>query len=127
VKRIEDGAAVVIGSRYLPGSEAKRTVPRLIASKAFNWLVRALLGSRITDHQCGFKAFRKEDAGRLLGSIESRRWFWDTEFLVKAQRKGLKIAEVPVRWEEGKDSKFRLIEDTLNMGWNLIVFKLRYG
>jgi len=127
ISRIKDGADIVIGSRYAPGAKAKRSMVRHAASIAFNWLVRNVLGSRLSDHQCGFKAFRKGAIVPLVDEIESRQWFWDTEFLVLAQRKGLKVVEIPVEWNEGEDSKFDLIGDTLRMAYGIINLKIRKG
>jgi glycosyltransferase involved in cell wall biosynthesis len=124
---LRGGADIVIGSRYLKGSMTRRSPTRLVASKAFNWLVRGILGSRITDHQCGFKAFRKSRVLPVIGAIEDKRWFWDTEFLVRAQRNGLSIKEIPIEWKEAPESKFRLIDDTVHMAGSLIRFKLKNG
>jgi hypothetical protein len=44
-------------------------------------------------------------------------WFWDTEILVRASRKGYRIEEIPVEWKGGKDTKVHLLKDSLAMGW----------
>lgn len=124
---LDNGSAMVIGSRYVAGSSTRRHPVRLIASKGFNWLVRVLLGSKIKDHQCGFKAFRKDKVLPVIKEIESTDWFWDTELLVRLQRQGLSAKEVPIEWDEKGDSKFRLFQDTYNMAKNLIGFKIRHG
>jgi len=127
VDYIEKGSAIVIGSRYLKESKAKRKIVRHIASKSFNFLVRALLGSTLTDHQCGFKAFRKDLTLPVMDEIKEKGWFWDTELLVRAQRHGLKIKEIPIEWREAADSRFNLINDSYMMGLGLLRFKLRNG
>ena len=124
---IEQGAEIVVGSRYAPGANARRSPIRYLASRSFNWLVRMLLGSKLADHQCGFKAFRKDKVLPILESMENLDWFWDTELLVKAQRSGLAVVEVPVEWKESQDSRFRIIDDTVNMARSLIAFKLKEG
>ena len=48
------------GSRMMPESDAKRSLKRGMASNGFNFLVRTILSSNIYDHQCGFKAFRRD-------------------------------------------------------------------
>ena len=53
---IRDGYDVATGSRLLPDSDIVRTGGREIASRSYNFLVRLFLGSRVFDHQCGFKA-----------------------------------------------------------------------
>jgi glycosyltransferase AglD len=122
---IEGGAAIVIGSRYLRESKAKRSVVRYVASKGFNMLVRVFLGSKLTDHQCGFKAFRKESVLPVINEVEDQGWFWDTELLVRAQRKGLKIAEIPIEWKEAPGSRFNLLPDAFRMACALAKFRLK--
>jgi glycosyltransferase AglD len=127
VEPLEKGAAIVIGSRYHPDSKTKRGMVRDFASRSFNWLVRVVLGSSLSDHQCGFKSFRKDSVLPLINEIQDQRWFWDTELLVRAQRKGLKIKEIPVTWIETTDSKFRLVQDSFQMFRALVRFKMRNG
>ncbi len=122
---MEGGADIVIGSRYLKESKSSRNAVRYVASRGFNWLVRTALGSRLSDHQCGFKAFRKERVLPVIEEVEDEKWFWDTELLVRAQKRGLIIKEIPIEWKEAKGSKFRLLRDTANMGLSLARFKLK--
>ncbi len=75
----------------MPASDIVRTGGREIASRSYNFLVRFFLGSRVFDHQCGFKGFNKEYILPVLPAIHSNHWFWDTEILVRAQRNGLRI------------------------------------
>ena len=91
---------VVIGSRYAAGARASRSPVRGVYSFVYNAFVRLLFGSKLRDHQCGFKAFRKSVLVRLLPRVRARHWFWDTEVLVLAEREGLRIKEFPVDWEE---------------------------
>jgi glycosyltransferase involved in cell wall biosynthesis len=102
---------VVVGSRYLSSSKAERSLLRRAYSWVYNWLVRVLFSSKLRDHQCGFKAFRREALLELLPRVRARHWFWDTEVLVLAQRAGLRVKEFPVEWDEkgrGGRSKVRL-------------------
>ena len=119
---INKGADIVIGSRYHKDSKIKRTPVRYVASRTFNLLVNVVLGSKLTDHQCGFKAFRKGPALEVIGLVREKGWFWDTEFLVRAQRKGLKIAEIPLEWSESQNSKFNLVRDSAKMFASLVRF-----
>ena len=110
---------VVIGSRYASGSQSSRSAKRLFLSKGFNALIAILLGSKVSDHQCGFKGFRKSVARKLCLLARDNHWFWDTEVLVLAQRLGLKIKELPVKWVEkgeGGKSKVNFKRDVLEMG-----------
>ncbi len=122
VASVTDGHDVATGSRYLPGSHAERRLPRLVASRVYNRMVRMLLDSEITDHQCGFKAFKKDAILRLLPEVESGDWFWDTEILVRAQLGGFRVEELPVEWSESPadQSTVRLAGDSVRFFFELL-------
>jgi glycosyltransferase involved in cell wall biosynthesis len=119
IRAIREGADIVTGSRLIPGSDIVRTGGREIASRTYNFLVRLFLGSRIHDHQCGFKAFNKEKIVRILPAVRSNHWFWDTELLVRAQRNGYLVREFPVRWRAGKGTTVK-IKDVFEMGSSIL-------
>ncbi|MFP4038524.1 MAG: glycosyltransferase [Candidatus Nanohaloarchaea archaeon] len=112
--------SIVVGSRRNPD----RTFLRLVYSKAYNLIVKTVFGSKISDHQCGFKGFRSKDVEQLFEDLESRHWFWDTEMLIKAQRRDLSIREIPIRWQEKNGSNVNLFRDSLNFLGKII--ELRY-
>jgi hypothetical protein len=116
----EEGYDFAIGSRMLSESKVERSRTRQIASKSYNFLVRAMLGSKVKDQQCGFKAFRREALMQLLDEVTARHWFWDTELLVRAFRKGYTIKEVPVEWKSGRETKVRLFKDSFSMAGQVI-------
>jgi glycosyltransferase involved in cell wall biosynthesis len=110
-----EGYDLSTGSRMLPESKVERSLRRSISSKSYNFLVRHMLGSKVRDHQCGFKAFKNEPLMRLLGEVEATHWFWDTEIIVRAYRRGYRVKEIPVEWKSGKDTKVNLFKDSLSM------------
>ncbi|AKB45203.1 flippase-like domain-containing protein [Methanosarcina vacuolata] len=111
-----EGYDFATGSRMMPESDAKRPFKREFASKGYNFLVRLFLRSKLYDHQCGFKAFRREALFELLDEVENDHWFWDTEVLVRAQHKGYRVIEFPVCWRHGGSSKVNLAKDVKGMG-----------
>jgi len=113
-------ADVATGSRWIPGERADRPAKRGIPSRGFNLAVRALLGSELRDHQCGFKAFSRDAFEALAGEVEDEHWFWDTEMLVRAQRRGLAVEEFPVDWTPKGDSKVDLVRDVFGMGSQIL-------
>ena len=117
---IEEGYDVATGSRLLPQSEVSRTLGREITSRGFNLFVRLLLRSRVNDHQCGFKAFKRSAILPLFDEVRNNGWFWDTEVLVRSQAKGYRIKEFPVEWWHGGDSKVHLFRDITQMGSSVI-------
>lgn len=107
---------IVIGSRRLKDSVSKRGFKRRIFSWGYNNLINILFRTGIRDHQCGFKFFRVKTTWDVLLNAEDNRWFWDTEVLIRAKRKGLKIYEMPVIWtESSRDSKVSVWKDTMDM------------
>ena len=103
------------GSRMLPESKVERSLSRSISSKTYNFLVRHMLGSNLKDHQCGFKAFKRDPVLALLDDVEATHWFWDTEIMVRAHRQGYKIKEIAVEWKSGRDTKVNLLKDSWDM------------
>jgi len=103
---------IVTGSRYLPSSVTQRSLHRMLISRSYNGLVRALFGSKVRDHWCGFKIF---DRAALISITEhigvgvpDRMMFWDAQMWVCAQRLGLRILEFPVHWREGDKTALRV-------------------
>jgi glycosyltransferase involved in cell wall biosynthesis len=116
-----DGYLLATGSRRLSQSNAKRTFTRSFASKSYNFMVRLFLRSKVKDHQCGFKAFQREMILPLLDEVTANHWFWDTEVLVRAQRKGYKVKEFPVEWKSTRETKVKLFHDSFDMGMQIFV------
>ncbi|WP_319379320.1 glycosyltransferase [uncultured Methanocorpusculum sp.] len=126
---IEDGADVATGSRLMKDSNIVRSGDREVASRGYNFLVRLFLGSKLNDHQCGFKAYKSSVLRELVPKIQAPHWFWDTESLVLAQKEGLRVDEFPVVWRQGPGTTVRFKDvsnmgkDILNMWWRLHVEK----
>lgn len=119
-----NGCDVVTGSRYLPESDCSRDNLRAILSDAHNFFTGLLADSNLKDHQCGFKGITREVANELL-PLKNKHWFWDTELLVKAQRNGLKVKEIPVSWKENEEnSKVRTGRDALELGIKVIALSI---
>ncbi len=112
----KEGYDFATGSRMMKESKVERSLRRKISSKTFNWLVRAMLGSKLRDHQCGFKAFKREPTLQLINEVGARHWFWDTEILVRAQKKGYKVKEISVEWKSPAGTKVNIVKDSYNMG-----------
>jgi glycosyltransferase involved in cell wall biosynthesis len=100
---------LAIGSRLAPGARVVRGWKREVISRAYNLILRATLGTRVSDAQCGFKAIRGDLARELLPMVADNNWFFDSELLLLAERRGLRVHEVPVDWVEDPDSRVDLI------------------
>jgi glycosyltransferase involved in cell wall biosynthesis len=100
---------VAIGSRLAAGARIVRGPKREVISRCYNRLLRHTLRARFSDAQCGFKAIRADAARTLLPQIQDEGWFFDTELLVLAQRRGLRIHEVAVDWIDDPDSRVDIV------------------
>jgi glycosyltransferase involved in cell wall biosynthesis len=116
---------LAIGSRLARGARTKRGPKREFISRAYMLILRILLGAGFTDAQCGFKAVRASRARELVNVVEDNTWFFDTELLILAQRRGLRVHEVPVDWTDDPDSRVAIVRtavDDLKGVW-----RLRFG
>lgn len=111
---------LAIGTRLSPESKVIRGAKRELISRVYNGLLHLALRARVSDAQCGFKAARAEVVKELLPAVEDQAWFFDTELLVLAERRGLRIVEVPVVWVDDPDSSVAIlrtaIEDLRGVG-----------
>jgi glycosyltransferase involved in cell wall biosynthesis len=98
VEKLRQGFDLVQGSR-LKGTILKGAMPwthRWFGTPLINLFLRILSDVRVSDSQCGMRAFTRE-AFRAMGTTSTGMEF-ASEMLVKAARLRLKIAEVPIRY-----------------------------
>lgn len=129
-KVVQEDYDIVIGSRYVKGSKIKRKLFRLIISKMYNAWIRMLFKTQIMDHECGFKAFKRDVILKLVEEMGydktlRRGVFWDTEFLVRATHHRYKIKEIPVIWTERKKSALNFRREIKSLGY-IFEFKRRW-
>jgi dolichyl-phosphate beta-glucosyltransferase len=108
---------VTFGSRALDRNLIETHQPwrREQSGKVFNLLVRAFTGLPFWDTQCGFKAFRMNRFRPLLEIMEIDRFGFDVEFLYVANYRGLRLKEIPVRWNHCEGSKINVFRDSQKM------------
>lgn len=83
--------------------------------KIFNLVVRTLTGLPFWDTQCGFKAFNLVKFRPLLDLMRIDRFGFDVEFLYVASLHGLKLKEIPVRWDHDERTKVSVLRDSQRM------------
>jgi dolichyl-phosphate beta-glucosyltransferase len=71
--------------------------------------------ARISDTQCGFKAYRGPVARQLFKLARIDRFMFDIEILYLAERAGLRVIEMPVQWDDAPGSKVQVWEGLVNM------------
>ncbi|MEM2908693.1 MAG: glycosyltransferase [Candidatus Bilamarchaeaceae archaeon] len=122
---IKNGADIAIGSRFVMGSTIHRSFIRRFFSSVYNLLVRLFLDSNVHDHQVGSKAFKGSTVLPLLPLVKAKQFFWDTELLIVAKRKNMKIVEVPITWWEGTQSSINPLTTSFSMLYDMFAFRLR--
>ena len=85
------------------------------AGRVFNLIVRVATGMPFWDTQCGFKAFRLDVCRPILEKAQTVGFAFDVELLFLAHRAGLRLREIPVRWNHAEGSKVRVVHDSLRM------------
>jgi len=83
--------------------------------RVFNLVVRLATGLPFWDTQCGFKAFRMSVCRPLVEAATVDRFGFDVELLYLAFRAGLRLKEVPVRWDHNEGSKVSVVNDSFRM------------
>lgn len=121
VAAVERVGGVAIGSRYHPASEVQRSPFRLLVSHGYRLVFRLWLGLRVRDAACGFKAVSGDVLAKVVPLVKDNRWFFDTEMLVRAQRAGYPITEIPVRWTEEAPGGRRSRVKIFAVAWQYLV------
>jgi glycosyltransferase involved in cell wall biosynthesis len=103
-----DAPAVVIGSKRAPGARDERPWPRRLITSAFSMVLRRGFGLNVSDTH-GMKALRRD---LVLPVVEQCRFgtdLFDTEFVLRAERAGLAVVEVPVTVVEQRPSRTSIL------------------
>ena len=108
---------IAFGSRALDRSLIGHHQPwrREQAGRVFNLIVRVATGLPFWDTQCGFKAFQMATCRPILEAAHIDGFGFDVELLYLASRGGLRLREIPVRWNHHDGSKVHLVHDSLRM------------
>lgn len=108
---------LTFGSRALDRSLIGMHQPwrREQGGKVMNLIIRTMSGLKFSDTQCGFKAFNMTKFRPLLDMMTIDRFGFDVEFLFVANYHDLRLAEIPVRWNDVAGSKVSVFRDTRRM------------
>ena len=123
VRALEQGADLATVRRIYAFQILR--LDRYLMSRGYSFLVRRLLGVNLQDTETGFKFFRREKLLPILEQIRDPGWFWDTEFMVRALRKGLRIVEIPGAYlrRYDKTSTVRGLRDSVEYFLKLLSFR----
>ncbi|MCF7822074.1 MAG: glycosyltransferase family 2 protein [Mariprofundaceae bacterium] len=114
---MERGSDVIIASRQHPESDisVSQSWLREHMGKSFNFIMRSIVGLKMEDTQCGFKAFTATAAEDIFSRQKLEGFSFDVELLFLASRLGYRIAEIPVEWINEPNSRVRMIADPVLM------------
>ena len=115
----------VNGSRFSKNSDTKgRKWYRKITSMGLVILLKTIFHMKATDAVCGFTWLRKEAAEELVKeSSNDNGWFYTIEFLLRAERKGMKIYDMPVEWQEDYNTTVKIWKTIKN--YLVRIYKLK--
>ena len=114
---IDDGADIAIGSRWLDRARQIHRQPlhRQFFGRFFNLITRAVMGLRFADTQCGFKAFTRQAAQTVFQLQTIEGWGFDPEILFIANKRHLRVVEVPVTWGHDAHTHISYLRDGIQM------------
>jgi glycosyltransferase involved in cell wall biosynthesis len=118
---------IALGSRALDRKLIGNRQPwrREQGGRVFNLIVRLATGLPFWDTQCGFKAFRLDVCRPILERCQTDGFGFDVELLFLAEKAGLRMREIPVRWNHHEGSKVDFANDSLRMLGEVIALRKR--
>jgi glycosyltransferase involved in cell wall biosynthesis len=123
LESVMDGKAdLSIGSRFSNSSFSLTKIPRInrFGNRTFNRLIEFLTGAGISDSQSGFRAVKSTVVAKL--NLDSQGYEVESEMLIKAWKKGARIAEIPISFDQRTMGKSRLtpLQDGMRILYSII-------
>ena len=119
-------ADMVIGSRNLSADGYEGyTAIRKLASKMYIKVLSIVGGFKLSDSQCGCKAFTGAAAKKIFSLCEVDRFAFDFECILWAVKFGMKIVEMPVKIINHRESKVSVLRDSFKMVRDILKMKKR--
>jgi glycosyltransferase involved in cell wall biosynthesis len=99
-----DRADIVLASKRDPESDDRRSVLRRLGTFVFNRMLRWLFGSAVSDTH-GMKLVRRTVIQSVVPFVGSTLDLFDTELVIRAERDGYRIVELPVTVVEERPAR----------------------
>jgi len=99
-----DGPSVVVGAKRGPGAEDTRALTRKLVTWTFSTILHVGFGLKVSDTH-GMKVLRRDDVVALVQRSKFGTDLFDTELVIRAERAGMRVDELPVRVEETRPSR----------------------
>jgi glycosyltransferase involved in cell wall biosynthesis len=104
----EPRPAIVVGSKRAPGADDRRSWSRRLVTTTFSTVLRTGFGLTVSDTH-GMKALRRGPLLPVVATCRFGRDLFDTELILRAERAGLVVAEIPVDAEELRPARTSII------------------
>jgi glycosyltransferase involved in cell wall biosynthesis len=118
------GPAIVVGSKRAPGTHDSRPWPRRAITAGFAGILHYGFGLGVSDTH-GMKAMRRETVVPIVARCRSGTDLFDTELVLRADRAGLAVAEVPVTVEELRPSRTPILRRVLRTVVGLVRLRMQ--
>lgn len=122
-----DPAAVVVGSRYLPGSNIDPKEPWLTRCRSAiqRTVISSFITRKLSDPTSAFICLSAHTAETIIPQTVTNGWALETEILARAQRMNINVKEVPVYWsyDLGSHSRSSLLTilEYIRLWWHLLL------
>ncbi|MEZ0342192.1 polyprenol monophosphomannose synthase [Mycobacterium sp. pV006] len=115
LREIDNGADLVIGSRYVPGGEVRNWPRRrLVLSRTANGYSRILLGVDIHDITAGYRAYRREVLEKIdLSAVDSKGYGFQVDLTWRTINAGFTVVEVPITFTEREHGESKMDGSTI--------------
>ena len=121
------GADLIVGSKAMKGANDARPVMRRVATRVITLMLRVATGFRGTDTH-GLKAFRRERLVEVARACLVERDLFASEFVIRAQRMGREVREIPISLQEKRPPSTnlfrrvpRVLKGLVKLGWTIRV------
>ncbi|MFC1496651.1 dolichyl-phosphate beta-glucosyltransferase [Candidatus Margulisiibacteriota bacterium] len=123
---LDRGADIAIGSRAKKGAAITLHQPwwREGIGRLFNLFIQILILPGIADTQCGFKAFKRDAAKKLVSLQKLDGFIFDVEILYLARKQNYKIDEIPVMWHNSNDSRVNVLRELLSVIFDVLRIRI---
>jgi glycosyltransferase involved in cell wall biosynthesis len=99
-----DGPSIVVGSKRGPGAVDTRARSRQMVTWVFSTVLHFGFGLKVSDTH-GMKVLRRDDMVALVNGSKFGTDLFDTELVIRAERAGMRVDELPVVVEETRPSR----------------------
>jgi glycosyltransferase involved in cell wall biosynthesis len=123
---IDGGADIVVGSKRSPGSEDQRRTGRKAVTAIFSLVLRYGFGLRVSDTH-GVKALKRAPLTPLVAACGFGGDIFDTELIIRAERTGLVVRELPVSVADQRPPRTPIIRRIPRSLWGLVRLRLALG